>query len=149
MIGLTESESLPLRISHKKSMEMPLTVVRAGERVVSARRLLTFAGVKSSKKEGLLGQHKDSQVSNTSWAPIFTMRCSVAVKSVHGINIVDQRARLLHHGSPLASLWSYQAYSTRKNAHLLNARIATAAWLPFLCIPLPAANMQEATMTRA
>ena len=67
---------------------MSLTVVS----VVSARRLLTFAGVKSGKKEGLPGQHKDSQVSNTSWASIFTMRCSVAVKTVHGINIVDQRA---------------------------------------------------------
>ena len=75
-------------MSHKKSLEMSLTVVC----VVSARRLLTFAGVKSGKKEGLPGQHKDSQVSNTSWAPIFTMRCSVAVKTVHGINIVDQRA---------------------------------------------------------
>ena len=83
MIDPTKSESLPLCMSHKKSMEMPLTVVRAPERVVSARRLLTFAGVKSSKKEGATRKTQDSQVSNTSWAPIVTMKCSIAVKTVN------------------------------------------------------------------
>ena len=55
--------------------------------------LEAFAGVKISKKEGLTGRHKDCQVSNASWAPTFTMRCSVAVKTVQvNYDIVDQRA---------------------------------------------------------
>ena len=50
---------------------MPLTarnVVRviSTKRAVYARRLEGFAGVKISKKKGLPGQHKDSQVSNAS-----------------------------------------------------------------------------------
>ena len=85
-------------------MEMPLTArnivhVTSPIRAVYAPRLLTcskhvrslrkkspwFASVKSSKKKGLpgilrlvmlLGSH------DTSWVPIFTMRCSVAVKTV-------------------------------------------------------------------
>ena len=43
--------------------------------------LEVFAGVKIRKKEGLSGLHKESKVSN-SYVPTFTMRCSIAVKTV-------------------------------------------------------------------
>ena len=49
--------------------------------------LKVFGGVKSSKKVGLPGQHKDSVFSNSS---IFIMKCSVAVKMVNvNYDIVD------------------------------------------------------------
>ena len=51
-------------------------------RAVYAPRLLTCS-MNGSKEVGLPGRQKDSQVSSTSKAPIFTMRCSLAVKVVH------------------------------------------------------------------
>ena len=55
--------------------------------------LVAFAGVIISKEEGLPGRHKDSQVSNASYVPVFTMRCSIAVKTVKvNYDIRDQHA---------------------------------------------------------
>ena len=67
--------------------------------------LVAFAGVKISKEEGLPGRHKDSQVSNASYAPIFTMRCSIAVKTVK-VNydiMTSGSTRFQRHGSPSAT----------------------------------------------